>query len=242
MKPVGVSELLRRSSDLRRRIGSNMADQRLETGVTQRQLATCAGIDQGFLSRIEAGEAKASLDVLLAIATCLGSELGVRLFPTAGPRLHDRFQAPMIDALIRLVGPGWRTTPEVPVRAARGVVDLLLARRLDHLTVVCECHSELRRLELVMRRMAEKTGALQAEATAGAVSSTLLLRSTRATREIAKAYEATLAAAFPARTADVLDALRGSAAWPGPGIVWATVEAGRAEILDAPPRGVRLGR
>jgi hypothetical protein len=70
----------------------------------------------------------------------------------------------------------------------------------------------------------------------------LLLRSTTSTRAVAQAYEATLAAAFPSRTAEAVAALRGEAAWPGPAIVWARVEAGRAEIMDAPPRGVRVGR
>jgi hypothetical protein len=149
----------------------------------------------------------------------------------------------MIEALIGLLDPGWRARPEVVVRSAHGVIDLVLARALDRLTVACECHSELRRLELVLRRAAEKTDGLRGELSASAtVSSMLLLRSIRATRELARAYEATLTAAYPARTADVLAALRGKAAWPGPAIVWATVEAGRARILEGPPRGIHVGR
>ncbi len=165
------------------------------------------------------------------------------MFPIAGTRLHHRFQAPMVDALVRWLGPQWRPEPEVVVPAARGVIDLVARRALDRLTIACECHSELRRLEAVVRRLAEKEEALRGIAGAThTASSMLLLRSTRATREIVTAYEATLAAAFPARAADVLAALAGTAAWPGRGIIWARVEGGKARLLESPPRGVRVGR
>jgi transcriptional regulator with XRE-family HTH domain len=240
---VGARERARTLRMIRERIGRQVADVRTEAGATRADLARCAGIDPGHIWRVEAGTANPSLEALVALASCLGVELGVRLFPVAGARLHDRFQAPMLEALVRRLGTAWRPEPEVLVPAARGVIDLVLHRALDHLVIACECHSEVRRLDDVVRRLGEKQEALRGllGATRSA-SSLLLLRSTRATREIAAMYESTLAAAFPARTAEVLDALRGTAAWPGPAIVWARVEGGRAEILDAPPRGVRLGR
>jgi hypothetical protein len=149
----------------------------------------------------------------------------------------------MIEALIRETGPAWRAQPEVAVPAARGVIDVVLRRALDVRVVACECHSELRRLEIVLRRLSEKADALggQLDQVQGA-SRLLLVRSTQATRAVAKAYEATLAAAFPARTAEAIEALRGEAPWPGPAIAWVRVDGGRAEILGGPPRGVRVGR
>jgi transcriptional regulator with XRE-family HTH domain len=233
----------RRRRELLVRIGRQVGELRTDASVSTGRLAACVGIHRAYLGRIERGVASPSLEGLGAIADCLGADLGVRLFPVAGPRLHDRFQAPMVEALIRELGPAWRRQPEVVVPAARGVIDLVLTRALDHLTVACECHSELRRLEAVLRRGAEKAEGLRGSIGEGQTLSRLLvLRSTRATREVAKAYEATLAAAYPARSADAFEALRGNAAWPGPAIVWANVERGRAEILDRPPRGVRLGR
>jgi hypothetical protein len=75
------------------------------------------------------------------------------------------------------------------------------------------------------------------------VSRLLVLRSTDATREIARRYAATLAAAYPARCADAFDALTSAhVPWPGNGMIWARVDRGRAEIMDSPPRGVPLGR
>lgn len=241
--PIGPRQLAHRDAELRRWIGRQVLETRSEANVSQPTLAACAGISQGYLWKIEGGFAQPSLETLQAIAACLGCDLSVRLFPGTGPRLHDRFQAPMVEALIRRLGAAWRSQPEIAVPAARGVIDLVLSRSVDQLTVVCECHSELRRLELAIRRANEKTDALRAQLDGGGtVSTMLLLRSTGATRDIARTYEATLAAAFPARPADVLVALKGDVPWPGAAILWARVDRGHAEILEAPPRGVRLGR
>ena len=157
--------------------------------------------------------------------------------------MHDRFQAPMVESLIRSLGPSWVATPEVPVPSARGVIDLVLRRSKDRCAVAGEFHSELRRLELILRRAAEKAGALGPQYGDGAATSSLLvIRSTAANRAIARAYEATLAAAFPAKAADAVAALSGSAPWPGASVVWMVLDSGRARLLDGPPRGVRLGR
>ena len=62
-------------------------------------------------------------------------------------------------------------------------------------------------------------------------------------REIARRFEATLSAAFPAQHDEVVAALTtGDRMWSAPGLLWMSVEAGRAEILGRPPRGVRVGR
>jgi transcriptional regulator with XRE-family HTH domain len=235
--------LARRTREVNDRIGKQLIGLREEAGVTRAQLAKCAGVTQAYLWKIEAGAAHPSVAVLIAIGHCLGADLGVRYFPGVGPRIHDRFQAPMVEALIRSLGPDWRAEPEVAVPAARGVIDVVLRRQPDRLVIACECHSELRRLELVVRRLGEKADALAGQIEGGAeVSRMLLLRSTVSTRSIARAYEATLTAAFPARAADATEALWRGSAWSGPAIVWVSLESGRAEVLAAPPRGIRVGR
>jgi transcriptional regulator with XRE-family HTH domain len=240
----GPRLLARHRRDLSERIGKQIVVLREEAGVTQAELRRCAGLAQSYLSEIESGHAQPTLRILLAIGHCLGADLSVRFFPGSGPRIVDRFQAPMVEALLRILGSHWRAQPEVPVAAARGVLDLVLRRRDASLVVACECHSELRRLELVIRRLAEKADALPGQVDGDVVvSRMLLLRSTAATRSIARSYEATLAAAFPARSADAVAALNtGGTEWPGPVIVWARGDGGRTVILDGPPRGVRVGR
>jgi hypothetical protein len=101
----------------------------------------------------------------------------------------------------------------------------------------------LRSIDLTIRRIHEKSAALAELGTFGAEASSLLVvRSTVRTRDLARIYEATLAAAFPARIVDAVAALT-TATVPSPGsaIVWIRVVGGAATLLDRPPRGVRLG-
>ena len=243
--PIGVRAFARLEREAIASVGRQVYQRRLDAGVTQAGLARASGVSQGHLSRIEAGASWPSLDLLLAIGAALGADLSVRFFPGAGPRLHDRFQAPMVDALVSLLDPRWTAEPEVPVlRPVRGVIDLVIYDRAAALAIACEAQSEIRRLEHVIRWSAEKAEALESvERFPASRSRLLLVRSTVATRDLARQFEATLRAAYPARAADAWAALtRPDVAWPGPAILWARVERGSAMILDRPPRGVRLGR
>jgi transcriptional regulator with XRE-family HTH domain len=239
---IGSRELLRRQRQVRIRLAQLLAETRSDAGVARVELARAVGIDASYLWKIESGGAQPSLDLVVAIAAALGSDVGVRLFPGAGPRLVDRFQAPMIEELLRCLHRRWRGMPEVPVRRAHGIIDLVLDDHGRGIRIACECHSELRRLEEALRRAGEKASALDPLRADVGVSRMLLLRSTSATRDVARSFEATLAAAYPAKSADAVAALRTEAPWPGPSIVWVRLENGRAEILAGPPRGVRVGR
>ncbi len=223
---------------------------RTDAGVSMATLANVAGIDKGHLSRIEAGQASASLEVLTSIGLGLGAELGLRYFEGVGPRLHDRFQAPMTEALVSVVDPRWRVRAEVVVSdPARGVIDLVLSDRFGTAVVAGEVQSELRRLEQQLRWSAEKAEALARQLAADSaaqvvgVSRLLVLRSTVSTRDLAREFHATLAAAYPARTADIVGALTSpDVAWPGDGIVWMHLEGRNCTLMPYPPPGVSLGR
>lgn len=242
--PIGTRELQRRQRRIRTHVGEQIRDLRNEAGITQRDLALACGITPGHLSRIERGLAQPSLDVLIAIGACLGADLGVRYFPGSGPRLKDRFQAPIIEALIRRLNPRWNRYPELAVPKARGFVDLALGLRDGSFGVECEAHSEVRSIDEILRRQVEKALAVMELGVVGpTVSTMLVLRSTRRNRDIVRLYESTLIAAFPGRAQDAVAALTSAEApWPGPAIVWARLAGGRAEILERPPRGVRVGR
>jgi len=242
MPVIGPRELARRERDLRRWIGGQVHDLREDLGLTRADLARAAGLDRAHISRIEMGTVGASQGTLVAIAAALGSDLGVRLFPGAGPAIRDRFQAPIVEAIIRAMDSSWVVRPEVPVgKPRRGVIDLVIAR--GRVAIACEVQSELRRLEEVLRRAAEKEHALGAEVLQDSTSRLLVIRSTVANREIARRFEATLRAAYPGRSADAFDALMTAVRpWPGPAILWVRLEKGRPEILRLPPRSVAVGR
>jgi hypothetical protein len=151
----------------------------------------------------------------------------------------------MIEALLRILHPRWRPHLEVPIlRPARGVIDAVL--EATPLLVAMEAQSDLRRLEAQIRWHTEKASGLPHTSLATGrdvvVSRLLLLRSTRRTRELAREFEQSLRAAYPARTADAVAALTGQAPWPGPAIVWATIDGRSARLLERGPKGVTLGR
>jgi transcriptional regulator with XRE-family HTH domain len=231
--------------------GDHVRRMRLDAGVTLTQLAELVGVHRTWLARIEQGRARASLAVLTAIAVALGADLSLRYFPGSGPRLHDRFQAGMIETILRSLDPRWRAELEVPVsNPSRGVIDLVLTDRSSQVIVAAEVQSELRRLEEQIRRCAEKADGLGRRRADDhrsgrpiPVSKLLILRSTANTREIARRYEATLSAAYPARTRDVVAALTtATAPWPGSGIAWMHLRGATQTLMHVPPPLVSLGR
>ncbi len=245
-------EIRRHQRELRRAVGRNVRELREDAALTRSAVASAAGIDRSFEGRVEEGEREPSLSTLAAIATVLGADLSVRLYPTTGPRIRDRVQAAMVEALIVGLHPRWTASPEVPVhQPARGVIDVVLSDSLAPIVVATEVHSELRRLEQQVRWHREKAESLPSadewrflSASAPAtISRLLVLRSTRAMREVAVSFGATLGAAYPAPMRQAIEALTGSTArWPDAAIVWVVVEQGRGRLMDGPPRGVRLGR
>lgn len=241
-------ECQRRLRALRRSIGTDIERLRTDASATKGRLAGVAGLDRTFLGRIETGAVNPSLETLAAISLALGADLSIRFYPGTGPRLTDRHQARMIEAVLRGMAPGWTPHLEVPVvRPARGVIDVVLERAAEGLFVVGEAHSAIARLEQQVRWAGEKAASLHSsdlvrEGADPKVSRLLILRSTAATRSLARQFEATLRAVYPAATVDAVRALREGAAWPGNALIWVRIEGERVELLDGPPRGVGVGR
>lgn len=231
--------------------GDQIRQMRLDAGVTLTELARVIGVHRSHIARIESASARPSLEVLTAIGVALGADMSLRYFPGSGPRLQDRFQAAMIEAFLKELDPRWLVELEVPIsQPSRGVIDVVLTDRQSAVTVAAEAQSQLRRLEQQVRWSAEKADGLTQRlirdgrgSAERRVSRLLILRSTVATREIARRYGATLSVAYPARTEEVVRALTSpTAPWPEGGIVWMHVEGDRATFMRFPPRGVELGR
>lgn len=216
--------------------------------MSQARVASEAGIDRSHLGRIEAGTANASLETLVAVATAMGADLSIRLYPGTGPRIADRHQARMVECLLQRLAPVWRPHLEVAVfRPARGFIDAAFERLDRPLIVLSEFESTLPRLEQQLRWAAEKAVSIESSALVGPASSPstsklLVLRSTAMTRDLARSFESTLRAAYPSRTSEAVASLVQGNAWPGDSIVWVRIEGERVELLDGPPRGITLGR
>ncbi len=230
--------------------GAEIRRLRLDAGLGQRRLAKAAEIDPGFLSQIERGLREPSLAVLVAISQALGGSLRVRVYPGTGPRIRDPIQARILEALLPIVDQRWTRHLEVPVyRPARGVIDLVVHDRAARVAGVVEVQSELRRLEQQVRWSHEKADSL-ASATIwrlaeppDRIDQLLILRNTRANRDIVERFGEVVREAYPAETSAAFAALTtADASWPGSALLWADVSGDAATILDHPPRTVSVGR
>jgi transcriptional regulator with XRE-family HTH domain len=249
--PASTTPTRRRVEEQRRAIGREIRVLREDAGITQARLARAAGISRAHLCGIESGESEASLVALTRLSDVLGASVSIRLYPGTGPRIRDHLQAAIVEAILRQLHPRWKRFLEVPVyRPVRGVIDLALHDPASVQLVAMEVHSEIRRLEQLIRWANEKRNALPSAelwqfAAADArptVSGLLVLRSTQATRTIVDQHAATFEAAYPAPAATVWASLTAAAPWPGSGLLWASVRDGRARILDRAPRGVAFER
>lgn len=239
----------RRSRAITARVLADLDRTRHDGGISLRRLAEECGVSQPHLSQIFAGAREPSISVLTAIATALGGDISIRFFPTTGPVIHDRIQARIVEELLRIASPQWDAAVEVAVRQpVRGFIDVVFDSRSLATIVATEVESRIDRLEQQLRWAQDKATALPSASMWSypdgdrSISRLLLLRSTATNRAIAKRFEATLRAAYPARAADVFASLTTGSPWPGAGILWADVRGDVATILDRPPRRIAVGR
>ena len=199
----------RRVAELRRAVGGEVDRLRLDAGLSIAGLARESGVDPAHLWRVIHGTREASQSTLVSIADVLGADLSIRYFPTTGPRVRDRHQIAIEEALLDIVArPRWTVTPEVAVRyPARGSIDVVLHDRPASVLVPTEIESVIRRIEQLLRWHQAKADALPSAdlwpfATAEGpvdVSRLLVIRSTSANREAVRSAANVLAAAFPGR-------------------------------------------
>jgi len=205
---------------------------RLDAGWSIAHLARVSGVDPAYVHRILRGDVGASFETYARLAVALGADLSGRVYPNTGPALRDRAQAPMLELALHDRHPRWQPFLEVAVRRpSRGWIDAVLHEPREAVAVASEIQSELRRLEHLIRWQAMKADALPSWegwdrlGEAPAISRLLIVRRTRATRQVASEYARQLRVAYPAHPDDALEALVGTAAWPGPALVWVTLDA-----------------
>jgi transcriptional regulator with XRE-family HTH domain len=222
------SLIRRRTDEWHRRLAAEIGRLRDDTGLSQRALSEAAGVDSGYMSRIEQGRVRPTVETYLRIATSLGADFSAHLYPNTGPTIRDRHQAPILEALIEFLHPRWQPFPQVAVRRpSRGWVDVVLHDARADLLVATEIVSEVRRIEQLIRWSKEKADSLPSwnqwprfEATTG-ISQLVIVRRTRTNLTVAREFDGQLRLGWPVHPADALESLTGTAPWPGPTLFWA---------------------
>ncbi len=213
---------------------------RLDAGWSIAQLARASGVDPGYLYRILNGDERPSIETYARLIAALGADLALRAYAGTGPAVRDRHQAPMLELLLAERHPRWTPYTEVLVRRpARGSIDAVLHEPRERVAVAAELQGELRRLEQLVRWQTMKAESLPSwgrwsglAADAPTISRLLLVRRTRATRQVASEFARQLRVAYPAHPDDAVAAITGTAAWPGPALVWASLDGAAPRFLQ----------
>jgi transcriptional regulator with XRE-family HTH domain len=227
----------RNAAQVHGRLADDLGRLCADAGVSQRQLALAAGVGPSYLSRILCGLARPSVETYAALAAALGADLAARLYPTTGPTIRDRHQAPILEGLLAQIHPRWHPFTEVAVRKpARGWIDVALHEPRERLLIATEIESEINRLEQQVRWSGEKAESLPSWTGWSAlddptISRLLMVRWTRATRQVAREFPRQLAAAYPAHPADAIAALAGTSPWPGPALLWVRLDHGNLRLV-----------
>jgi len=156
----------------------------------------------------------------------------------SAPASEPTAASPCRSARTSETHPRFARYTEVGVRRpSRGWIDALLHEPRERLAIASELQSELRRLEQLVRWQAAKAESLPSWegwphlGEEPAISRLLVVRRTRATRAVTAEFARQLRVAYPAHPDDALAALAGTASWPGPALVWATVDAKGARLV-----------
>lgn len=230
----------RRARALRRTIAADLTRFRQDAGLTQSQVATAAGVHPSVVSRLEDLALLPTLETYVRVCSALGADFAARPYPNTGPPIHDRHQVRIAELLLGSLHPRWSATPEVSVRRpSRGWIDAVLHDRRDHTLVGTELESDIRRVEQVIRRSAEKVESLPSAdrwdtwAAGGEplVSRLLVVRWTRANRDAAAAARRQLREAYPMDPCDALEAIAGTVRWPGPALLWARIDGPHPRLV-----------
>jgi transcriptional regulator with XRE-family HTH domain len=110
-----IDRAVQRAVRARLELGRELRGARSTRGLSQAFVAGAAGVSQPQLSRIERGASpNVTIESLSRVATVLGLDLSVRLFP-GGPPLRDMAHANLLHRFRTAVGEDWHWAAEVPL-------------------------------------------------------------------------------------------------------------------------------
>jgi transcriptional regulator with XRE-family HTH domain len=187
----------------RRRVGEDLRQARVGVGLSLREVGRRIGLSHSAVARRERGEVETlSIDQVAAMATVLGLDLRVSLYPTGAP-VRDAAHLALLDRFRSRLATSVRFRTEVPMpipgdlRCADGVIDRL---RGSEAVVMVEAETRVDDVQALVRRIRIKQRDL------AATRVILLLGDTRHHRALTKT-EPGLATEFPVAARACLRAL-----------------------------------
>jgi transcriptional regulator with XRE-family HTH domain len=190
-----------RSELLRRRLGTELRTARIAGGMTQRRLAALAGVSQAFVSMVECGRRAAEWSTACALASAVGHDLSLKLFPSDGVRIRDSGHVGLVQGIVAQADRSWHPQIEVPVAPGdRRAADLVLRgeREVLHIEVerfVVDFQAQLRAAQLKRAQLAGHLGR--------PVRLVMAVAGTRRNRTILRNLRTVLDAALPRTSVEV---------------------------------------
>jgi transcriptional regulator with XRE-family HTH domain len=192
----------------------------MHLGLRQVDVGRTAGVDQKIVSLLERGQIeRVSVERFRKVCAALQIEavLELRWRGGQGDRLIDRDHARIVEAVIaELARLGWETYPEFTFNfyGERGSVDILAWHPGKRALLLVEVKTRLTDLQRLLMSLSKKlrlVPGLVAEERGWerrVLGHIVVMLDTRANRSTVARHQATFAATFPSRTADVRGWLR----------------------------------
>lgn len=200
------------------RLGADARTARLSLGWTQRAVAHRSMVSQASVSRLESGDARLSLLIVSRIGTALGVDLSARFFPGTGVGLRDSGQLALAEVVRAQAHRSWRIGFEVPVgEDSRQAADVVLSGASGGLHL--ELESRLVDFQAQLRSGELKRDSMQ-QRYRTRLAFVLALRDSAANRAAVRAHRAVIAAALPATTSEVWQAIRTGNPLSADGLLW----------------------
>ena len=191
----------RLAMEMRRRIGRELRAARLAAGLSMRALARTVGMSHDLVATIERGDfANLSLDRLTRLATALGLDVSLTLYPSGSP-VRDAGHLALLGRLAARLGGALRIRFEVPMPMPgdlRNADGLILG---EDVRVIVEAETHVGDWQAVVRRARDKQRDL------GDARLILLLSDSRHHRRLLAEHPA-IRADFPISARQCLAALR----------------------------------
>jgi transcriptional regulator with XRE-family HTH domain len=177
------------------------------SGLTQRQIALRAHIDQSLVSRIQRGLVVPSLEMAERLSNATGHRFSIRLLPAQGPRLRDTGQMRFAEAIRTQAHPRWKVLLEVPVAPSpdQRAADLVLMQAQHAIHI--EIERWLRDFQAQLRRGQLKRLAL-GERLERPMRFVLAVADSRSSRSVLAQHAAIVQAALPMNPRHVWAAIR----------------------------------
>jgi len=189
------------------------------SGLTQRQIAVRAHVDQSLVSRIQRGLVVPNLEMAEKLSLAAGHRLSIKVLPAQGPRLRDTGQMQLAEAIRAQAHPKWKVLLEVPVAPPPDLraADLVLAQAGHAIHV--EIERWLRDFQAQLRRAQLKRLSL-AERLERPVRLVLAVADSRSSRSVLAEHAAVVQAALPMSPRHVWASMRSGEALANDGLLF----------------------